>query len=162
MNFNQFGVYVGSSNVNMTRDGFVNVSPTPGQAAYGTNDAGTPADTGTVFSAQTFHSGDSITATITRAAGVFTETVADITPGNTFSANVTPTSPSFLNAFSDLNVGVYATNGTESNPFSLTVTSFTATVVPEPSSIVLLCVAAVGLLVAGVRRRRGPVMGTGK
>ncbi len=157
--YNQFGVYVGTviatppSSSYLTRDGFVNVGALSGQNAYGTNDPGTAADTGATFSARTFFGGDSITATISRVAGVFTETVADTTPSHAFSANVTPSDPgAFLNSFSNLNVGVYATNGTSGPAFSVPVTSFTATVVPEPSSIVLAGFAVASFLLVGYRR----------
>jgi len=160
--YNQFGVYVGNSGTVLTRDGFVFVSSVNGQNAYGTNDNPIvgPNDSGTVFSAQTFNAGDSIIASITRIGGTFAETVTDTTPGHTFTAIVTPTNPpgGFLNAFSDLNVGIYATE-TSGNLFSLPVTSFTATVLPEPSTIVLLCVATAGLFVAGVRRHRSSLRG---
>jgi hypothetical protein len=148
--FNQFGVYVGASGTVLTRDGFVNVNILGGQKSYSANDNGS-GDFSTTFASRTFVSGDQIVTTISRTGGVFTETVADTTQG--FSDVVTPASlpGAYLNAFSNLNGGIYATE-TSGALFSLPVTSFTATVVPEPSSIVLVCVAAAGLLLAGRRR----------
>jgi hypothetical protein len=155
--YNQFGVYVANSGTVVTRDGFVFVDSVNGQNAYSTNDnpgAG-PNDTGTTFSAQTFHAGDSITASMTRIGGTFTETVTDTTPGHTFTVNVTPANPpgAFLNSFSNLNVGIYATE-TNGNLFSLPVTSFSATVVPEPSSMILSGLGLFGLAIAARRRRK--------
>ena len=140
----QFGVYVGTSTTQMTRDGFLFSSILGGKAYFGVNTNGT-ADSNITGSGQPAFDGRTLIATISRTGGVFAETVNGV--------NVTPSlDPGlFLDGASDLTVGVYSVNTDGTKPFTASLDGFTATVAPEPGSATLL-LGSLGMLAA--RRRR--------
>jgi hypothetical protein len=145
-NFAQYGVYVGTSSSNMTRDGFVyaNVSDTLAGTQFFGNINASGADEGDTFSAQpTFATSDTLTVTISRAAGVdgaYTETV------NGFNVNPGIDPNTILSG--DLTAGVFSSNSDNSDSFVLGLDSFTATVdAPEPGTWAML-LGGLAMLVA--------------
>ncbi len=158
-NYNQFGVYVGTSATATLRDGYIAFNTTttngstPAASFVQTNNTGT--DIGGPANGETFNAGDTIVAAISRTNGNWSETVSDTTSG--WSNSYTTAAPSNVSG-SGLNVGIYAINGFgNTNPYTLPVTQFTASVAtPEPASAALCATGAMGLLLV-LRKRKGTV-----
>jgi hypothetical protein len=144
----QYGVYVGTASNDLTRAGFVNVSSANGPqfhgaSYYGNNNHGGDADDNFDLT-PTFSTGDSLTVSISRTNGVFSETVngVDVTP---------PVNPdTYLGLDSTLTVGIFSLNTNGADPFTLEVDSFT--VVPEPTTWAMMF-GGLAMLVAFQRLR---------
>jgi hypothetical protein len=146
-NYSQIGVYVGTASNNLTRDGFVYAGGAGG-ANYFTN-VNTGGDASNVV-AESFSAGDDLTVSISRTAGVFTETI------NGHSLAI-PSNPELLfTGDTDLTVGVFSGNTVTGDSFTSTLDSFTVTVAPEPATWAML-LGGLAMLAALQRLRAGRI-----
>jgi hypothetical protein len=96
--------------------------------------------------AESFSAGDNLTVSISRTAGVFTETIN----GDTIA---TPSDPQLLfTGDTDLTVGVFSGNTTTGDSFTSTLDSFSVNVAPEPGTWAML-LGGLAMLVAVQRLR---------
>ena len=122
VNFDQFGLYVGTSSSQNIRNGFLNSGIRRVFAVNnnGGNDSGiallnlSPSET-------------TLNTTISRTDAVWN---IDIN-----GSNLNIVQPTFLNNQADLFVGIYGSNTAAGNEFTFNVENFEASVVPEPLSI---------------------------
>lgn len=100
-----------------------------------------------------FATGDTLELTLARQSSLWSLTWNNLT-ANT-SGGLTGFSLPWLDSQSDFYFGVLAANARSSNTFVATLDSFSVTVVPEPSTVVLFGLSTVALILV-VRRRHRP------
>ncbi len=126
VNFDQFGLYVGTSSNQNIRNGFLN---TGSRGIFVVNNNG-GSDFGIDFQPG-LSNGTLLTTNISRTGGVWSVGVN--------GTSLTVAQPSFLNGQTELFVGVYGSNTASGNEFTINVDRFEATVnladVPEPLTI---------------------------
>jgi arabinan endo-1,5-alpha-L-arabinosidase len=152
--FTQFGIYVGTDSANVVRTGYINYFASTNSFGI-RNNGGTDANDGTFSGPLAPLPGDNVIYTLSRTAGVWTATVQNLTNPSRSGALALNGSLSFLNASSTLHAGIFANNFWFNGGPSATATvdSFSANVIPEPSST-LLVIGGMALL--GVFRFRRP------
>ncbi len=165
-NYQQFGVFVGTTSTDNLRTGPLNLN---GREIYGVYNNGNditnlipnlPTPGGLPHP----NVGDTITLTLARTGGVFSYQQTDVTTpalsGSYTFSGLTGASAavnSALNAASNLTVGIYVGNpGNPVFPVTETVTNYSVVVAtPEPGSLLLAAIAAVGMIgMVFVRRAR--------
>lgn len=121
-NIDQVGLFVGSSATTLTRAGIIYEGTSARGLAVHTQSG---SDEGAVFDASGYDVSDGVTVAITREAGQWSYSVDGI--------SIAPTTPnaSFLDAATDLTVGVFAINPLNSNSKTVEVKSLKVAVLTD-------------------------------
>jgi hypothetical protein len=145
----QLGVYVGSDSAHLTRAGLI----TFGGPEYYSVHTITGNDLYGHFYGFGLDASDGMTVTISRTAGFWDYVIDGVhwLPNTAADGSGGYVPASFLDANTDLTVGLFAITPFNSNFKIFQVESFTVTVVPEPSSLALFGVSLPGVWL--LRRR---------
>jgi arabinan endo-1,5-alpha-L-arabinosidase len=158
MDIDQVGIYIGQNGANLTRAGLIVFGGTP---EYFSGHTTAAADNNGRFFGFGLNVADGLTVSISRTAGNWTYLIdgnewQPNTVGNGSGTNVDPDGSSGapnLNALSNLTVGVYGITPLNVIAKTITLDSFTVSVVPEPSTYAALAGVA-ALALTALRRRR--------